>query len=226
MRITRGSGKLCAVFYNIVNCESIQDDAVIRVFTALEIGKAVRERLTDVQHHLRKSEAKVSWVLPENMHVTMVFLGDTYGLIVRALAEALTPLSAELTACDFEVAGLGYFGSRRSPHVIWAGLRETPGPLHGLYRTVHTTVERLGLKLDQRPFKAHITLGRVRSARHADTLLPMLDKFRDTCFGVTEADRLLIMRSILGAQGVKYSVLHELALNKKDGSHVDESKNG
>ena len=100
----------------------MNSDDVIRSFIAIEISDEVRVGLRALQQNLKKVGARVGWVAPENIHLTVVFLGDVFRSQVERLANVLDDAAAQTNAFRYEVAGSGFFGSPRSPRVIWAGL--------------------------------------------------------------------------------------------------------
>ncbi len=187
-------------------------DNVLRAFIAVEITAEVREKLAVLQSKLRKAGGRVGWVAPENIHLTMAFLGNVFAAQVAALSEALDAVAAGFKPFQFEVSDVGFFGSPKSPRIIWAGVAEEMPNLIDLQKLVAARVVGLGLPLENRPFKPHLTLGRVRSGKRADELTSALTSAKNTAFGWVPVQRLLLMQSHLEHQGVRYSILHESAL--------------
>jgi 2'-5' RNA ligase len=128
-----------------------------RLFTAIEIPEPIRVRLS----LLRAPLAGAKWIEPENMHITVRFVGDIDG---RA-ADEFVDFLAGVRARPFEVAikGVGAFGGR-DPRVLWAGV-EAGEPLEALYRAHDRAARAAGLEPEGRAFKAHVTLARMRGAR-------------------------------------------------------------
>ncbi len=137
----------------------------MRLFWALELPEALRARLAEVQERLRRSEpdARVSWSSPEGMHLTLEFLGELAGddAAERAAAAAAEGLPRE-GPLELAVEGLGGFGGR----VLWAGLSgPSLEPLGRLAAHLERTARRLGVEPERRPYRGHVTLGRVRTER-------------------------------------------------------------
>lgn len=136
-----------------------------RLFWAIELPDPVRERLVGIQELLAGSApaAKVRWTRPEQMHLTLKFVGET-AVTTDDLTAAVGPhLPAAPLA--LEVAGVGSFGGRR-PRVLWAGvggdgLAEVVRLAGGLERAMRD----FGVAADDRPYAPHVTLGRVREPR-------------------------------------------------------------
>lgn len=194
------------------NEAGVREDDVWRLFTAVALPDDVRRALAGEQERLKRCGARVGWVAPENLHLTMVFLGDTFAGRVPALAAALDGAVAPAAPFDFEVAGLGAFGSPRSPRVIWAGVTGPPPDLPALHARVAAAVSACGVRLESRPFAAHVTLGRVRSSQGAGALTAALASPNFPSMGRAVAGSVLLMRSILGRAGPQYSVVHESLL--------------
>ena len=186
-------------------------EEVIRSFIAIEISDEVRERLKALQQDLKKAGAKIGWVAPENIHLTLVFLGDLFRSQVEPLAHSLDVVAAPCISFRYEVAGSGFFGSPRAPRVLWVGVNEWAGAVTDLQARVLTAVRDLGLKTEDRPFHPHLTIGRVRTRDRVDELTSRLASAKNTQYGSVEVHRLLMLKSRLQHQGVRYSVLHESA---------------
>jgi len=189
----------------------MNNDDVIRAFVAIEISDEVREGLKALQQDLKRADAKVGWVAPENIHLTLVFLGDIFRSQKESFCVVLDSVASHVLPFRYEVSGTGTFGSARSPRIIWVGLNAPP-VLAELQRGVVAGVRELGLKTEDRPFHPHLTLGRIRATNRVDELTSLLASARNASHGSVEVHRLLLMQSHLEHQGVRYSVLHESAL--------------
>lgn len=191
--------------------ESGSAGEVLRTFVALEIGEDVRASLRAAQERLKAAGASVSWVPVGNIHLTLVFLGHIFESRVAALAEGLDQVAGKFEPFAFEVTGLGVFGSARHPRVIWAGV-QAPPVLEALQREVAGVATSLGIALDDRPFRPHLTLGRVRGPQNLGALTSAFAAIKNTPHGSVRVGRLLLMRSQLDPRGARYSVLHESRL--------------
>lgn len=187
-------------------------DEVWRLFVAVEIPEEIRWTLAREQDRLKRCGARVGWVAPENLHLTLVFLGDTFVGRLPELTAALDAAAAETVPFEFEIAGLGAFGSPRSPRVIWAGVTGPPPELTALHARVTEALSACGVRLESRPFAAHLTLGRVRSSKGAGALTGALSSPNVPAVGRAAVRRMLLMRSVLGRAGPQYSVVHESRL--------------
>lgn len=190
--------------------ETQQDgDSVVRAFVAVELSPEVRAALEKQMAALRRVGAHVSWTVPENLHITLVFLGDITREAVLKVSGILDEISGDVEPFEVECGGLGTFGSPRSPRIIWAGIQDGDVPLGALQEKLARRLRGEGFRLEDRPFHAHVTLGRVRSTRGVRDLTSVLASDKNTRFGRFRVDHLLLMRSRLGPSGATYSVIHE-----------------
>lgn len=194
-------------------------DEVLRAFIAVEIPEEVRALLAKEQLQLKPLGARVGWVAPENIHITMYFLGDIFGAQVESLGAMLKEAARGYAPFEIEVTGLGWFGPPRSPRVIWAGIRDPQKRLDALQQRIESGVRGLGLCTEERPFHPHLTIGRVRPGGHAalPALTRALEQAKDTVYGRCAVDAVRLMQSRLGSAGPRYSLLHEEKL--KGNSH-------
>jgi 2'-5' RNA ligase len=129
--------------------------------------------------------------MPDRWHLTLLFLGDVPVDRVPALVAAAAPAVAAAPAMSLRLAGGGRFGSLRRPQVAWAGLEGDVDPLVDLARRLAAVARSLGLPVEDRPFRPHLTVGRWRPGRPADgALVDRLGAYRGPSWPVTEV-RLL-----------------------------------
>lgn len=184
----------------------------VRAFVAIEIDDAVRAHLTRVQQRCAGVGCRVAWVPPENIHLTLAFLGDVFESDVPGLAAGLDGVAAGVPVFTMTVQGLGTFGPPRAPRVVWAGVAAPPRALFDLHRGVEAFLRGAGRRVEERPFAPHLTIGRVRSSRGAVALTSELASIKNTAFGDVRVFRLLLMRSHLEQPRARYSVLHASSL--------------
>lgn len=189
-------------------------EAVLRAFIAVEIPPAIRAAVVAEQTRLKQLGARVGWVAPENIHITLHFLGDIFGAQAGPLAAALDAAAHGCAPFAVEVAGLGCFGPPHSPRVIWVGVNDPQNQLAALHQRIEAGIRPLGLRTEARPFHPHLTLGRVRPGGHAalNALTAALRQANDTPYGWCTVDAVRLMQSRLEAAGAQYSLLHEAKL--------------
>jgi 2'-5' RNA ligase len=136
----------------------------LRTFIAIELDEELKHNLERLQDHLRERVApqSVRWVRPAGIHLTLKFLGDTPAEKVSQVKDALARAAAQVGPFTFTVGTLGCFPNSRRPRVVWVDLQEPTGALAGLQKAVEDQVTPLGFPTEKRPFRPHLTLGRVQ----------------------------------------------------------------
>ncbi len=134
---------------------------VSRAFVAIRVPAALG-KLSDAMRPLWPVPG-VSWVRPENLHLTLRFLGAAEDLQIAALREGLTAIAARHERFTAAIEQSGCFPNRRRPKVIWAGVADADGRLSALQRDVEEVVCAAGWAPEERGFRPHVTLGRVRA---------------------------------------------------------------
>jgi len=185
----------------------------LRTFIALDLGKALRERLVSLQNNLAKSIAGVKWVEPENLHVTLLFLGEVDERELPALCKAVEQAADSLPAFAITVGGAGCFPNPRRPHVLWAGLAAGAQEVCALHDALEPPLLELGCyRREDRKYTPHVTLGRLRSESAPSGFAAALAKFETWEAGDTTVREVHVMSSQLTSQGPSYTVLSRAKL--------------
>lgn len=156
----------------------------------------------------RETGADVKWVETESLHVTLKFLGEVGEPGVNEVRAALR--SVRGASFRLGVRGIGTFPPRGRPRVIWLGLTSAD-PLAALAATVERVLEPLGFPPEGRPFKPHVTLGRVRSPAGLDRL--DLASLRERAFGSWTVEGVSLMESRLSSKGPTYLEVEQYPLS-------------
>jgi 2'-5' RNA ligase len=183
-----------------------------RLFTAIEIPQAMRMRLSLLRAPLNGAK----WVEPENMHITLRFVGDIDGRAADDFADHLSQLNSR--PFTISIAGAGTFGGR-DPRVLWAGVEAGP-ELERLFRANERAVRAAGLPPDPRDFKPHVTLARMRGARHA-AVAQFLEQNGDLRLEPFEVTQFVLLSARPGSGGPPYAVEAEYPLH--DGAFDGEN---
>ena len=181
----------------------------MRTFVAIEIPDAAKEPLVALSARLRTPDVRATWVHPENMHLTLRFLGELDLDRIEKLAAGLEIAYQGRAPFQLHIRGTGAFPNPRKPSVIWAGLE----PLEGALAEVQTIAERaardIGLPPDDKTFRAHLTLARIRDARTAQPLIARLQQEQDFEGGEFSVHGVSLFSSQLTRQGPIYQRLRE-----------------
>ena len=181
----------------------------IRSFVAFDIdNELVVRRLSEVQGMLVNTGANLKLVKPQNIHVTMRFLGNITLHMVDLIHEEMKQIS--FTPFDIELKGLGAFPSLRYARVVWTGIRKGADELVNVFNQLEPRLRKLGFKPDSKGFSPHLTIARVRTGRHKAELVKCVEELADYEFGVIKADCLRLKKSVLTPKGPIYTTLREV----------------
>jgi 2'-5' RNA ligase len=187
--------------------------ARIRTFIAVGLDKAVHGRAVALQQSLAECGAEVKWVEPENLHVTLLFLGEVPDRDVPSVCRVVAEGGAGLAPFAMTVERAGCFPNPRRPRVLWAGVGEGTQELVVLHDALEPPLLDLGCyRREERQYTPHITLGRVRGDRPANTLTAALARHAGWQAGRMQVREVLVMSSELTPQGPVYTVMSRAKL--------------
>jgi 2'-5' RNA ligase len=186
--------------------------ARLRTFIGVDLGKPIRDRIVALQETLARTGVQVKWVEPENLHVTMLFLGEVEDRAVAEVCRIVQSCTANHPAFPMSVETVGCFPNARRPRVVWVGVGEGAQPLCTLHDELEIPLQDLGYRREERRYTPHITLGRVKSDRPAADLSAALSQKAGWKAGETVVKELLVMSSELTSQGPHYTVLSRAKL--------------
>lgn len=181
----------------------------IRTFLAFDIeDQKIIKRIAHVQAMLTKTSADLKLVKPENIHMTIRFLGEIQPSMVDAIHEEMK----QITFSPFQVQleGLGAFPKPNYPRVVWAGIRKGTEELKDVFKQLEPRLRGLGITPDNKGFSPHLTIARVRSGRNKAKLAELLFELDDYEFGTINAECLRLKKSDLTPRGPIYSNLREV----------------
>lgn len=176
----------------------------IRAFLAVELSSEVRSRAAQLIARLRDTTARVKWVEPRHMHLTLKFLGDVDLKQIPELSQRVSAAVAELPPFDVRAVGAGAFPNRDHARTVWIGIREGAEDLVTLHDYLDQQLAPLGFRSEQRRFKPHLTLGRVRGEEGADDLAERLRQYEDYVAGASDVAEVVLFSSELSREGPEY----------------------
>ena len=180
----------------------------IRSFMAFDLNSdAVLKRLREAQSLLVGTGADLKPVEPQNIHVTVRFLGNIMPSMVEKVYEEM--VKVQFVPFDVKVHGVGAFPDVRYPRVCWAGITEGADQLRSIFSQLEPRLRGLGFAADPKGFSPHLTIARVRSGRNKAELAKWITENASFDFGVIKAECLKLKRSDLTPKGPIYSTLKE-----------------
>jgi 2'-5' RNA ligase len=185
----------------------------LRTFIAVDLGKPIRDRLVSLQERLAESGAAVKWVEVENLHVTLLFLGEVDERDVPAVCRAAADACKEHAPFTMAIETVGCFPTPRRPRTLWVGVGTGAQELCALHDALEPPLLDLGCyRREERKYTPHVTVGRVKTERRTDTLAAALANQAGWRAGVVPVRELLVLSSELTPNGPIYTVLSRAKL--------------
>ena len=185
----------------------------IRCFIAIEIPETFQTPLTSAQEELRKYISGASWVKRGNIHLTLKFLGDVVPNQISVIKNSIEQVTDTRLPFSMELGGIGAFPNLSRPRVIWAGVKTGADQVAAIAREIDDGLSRHAFERDEKPFRPHITLARLKRRINLD---PFVDVFRqyDTINGATMVvNQVQIIQSQLRPSGTIYTPLETCYFN-------------
>ncbi len=179
---------------------------VKRTFVGIGIpgGKILRQDLGAIKNFL--GEEKIKWTAPANFHITLHFFGDTVEKDIRTISRILDETVRGRLPVHFRVAGAGIFRNVNHPRVLWLGL-ENLEQINDLRDDFESRLVKEGLQADDKPFRPHLTLGRMKRISDRENFISVLERYRDKIFTEVTAGEVIYFESILTERGSVYKAI-------------------
>ena len=186
----------------------------MRAFIAVELPSDTKNTLVKIQDKLKIILPKVSWVKPANLHLSLKFLGEISANQLECTQQVITEIVKTSAPFEIKLETLGVFPDCRQARIIWVGTNQPPPELKQLTNQMGTKLLEIGLAEEQRPFQAHITLGRIKHPIIASDLEKTLEGLKKEMaqmnFGFNSGG-ITLFQSVLGPGGPTYTILNEAA---------------
>ena len=137
-----------------------------RTFIAVELDSAVRTRAEELVRILRSADADVKWVEPQNLHITLQFLGEIPDGLIADTCKAVEKGAAQMRAFDLDIGEAGAFPNSSRPRTLWIGAKSGADRMAELHDYVALELSALGFQDDGRQFQTHLTVGRTRCGKN------------------------------------------------------------
>ena len=186
----------------------------IRAFIAIDINEETRRAIDDFMKKLRALSLDAKWVKPENIHITMKFLGNISIHDHDKLYKGINMIIKETAVFRLSFEGAGCFPGPNNPRVLWVGVKGELEPLRNLQGAIEDRLNEAGFPREDRGFAPHVTFGRLRSNKNAEGLKEILKNYADARFGEDMVSSLNVYKSTLTPAGPNYNVLKEFKFGK------------
>jgi 2'-5' RNA ligase len=188
----------------------------MRLFLAVALTDADRQKLDHIRRHLASARADVKWVEAENLHLTLRFLGEVSSGRVGQIEDVVQPVVQALPMPQVCLGGLGTFPPNGPPRVVWCGFQRGTEALRRLVQKLSDVLTGLGFEPEQRRYTPHVTLGRVRSRRNSDVLRHAIETMPAVAFDDFTAHEIVLIESQLSRSGARYAVRRRFGFGRED----------
>ncbi len=185
----------------------------IRVFIAIEIDSEIKNKLSEYLSKLKRTGADVKWVSPENIHLTLKFIGYIEKEALINLNKIINDAVFSIEPFSVSIGNIGAFPSLNKPRVVFVCIQERGNNLLRIYEKLDKGVGQLGIKKKSKKYVGHITLGRVKSQKNISELKNALNSGRECYFGSEKVTSLSLIQSKLTPTGPLYTRLNNFILN-------------
>jgi len=186
----------------------------MRTFIAIELPKNIKDSLSQLQAELKSSNADVKWVAPENIHLTLKFLGEIDDKKSEKIIQIIEEVAKGKNKFQVRISLLGAFPKIGSPRVIWVGIEAGDKETKEIAEELEEKIAKIGVPKEKRPFSSHITIGRLRSPLKREILIKYLKEKSGLGGKILEfsADKITLFKSTLTPKGPIYEILKETIL--------------
>jgi len=186
----------------------------VRAFIAIEIPESVQEILCRIQSVLKGEGLNLRWVNPANLHLTLKFLGDTPVDSIDAIREKMVRTAKSFEPFTLQATGTGVFPGIKRPRVVWAGIAGNIRTLIDLHHQLDKNLAELGIPSENRPFNAHLTIGRVKGKISTARLERAMAITRHIASDPFIVDQVILFQSDLKPTGPVYTKLANAVLQQ------------
>jgi 2'-5' RNA ligase len=187
----------------------------LRSFIAIELPREIKENIDKGTEGLKSTGADVKWVKADNLHLTLKFLGNTPERYLHNIKDRLESVAKLHNKFDIRISGVGVFPNTKNLRVVWIGIKDSEMILK-LQRDIDESLKEFGFEIEDREFKPHLTIGRVRSHKNKDILIKELATLKTVDFGKIEVKSIALMKSELKPTGAEYFTMSEILLGGRN----------
>jgi RNA 2',3'-cyclic 3'-phosphodiesterase len=174
-----------------------------RTFIAVKVeaGSELLKLFSVLKNELKYDS--IRWTDPNQIHLTLAFLGDTSEETIKHVSTMLSEISGGISTFSFKISGMGVFRTLGNPRVIWAGI-ERSDELENLFRVIKSGLDRIGFAKEERSFKPHLTLGRIKQVKEKGDLEKLAKQFDKKVFQEVKVSEIIFYESLLRPTGSVY----------------------
>ncbi len=183
---------------------------IIRAFIAVTLPEPLTAIVSGVQQNLKARGLHIAWVAPGNVHLTLKFLGDIESTDIDPIADVMNACAQSMAPLTVAALGLGVFPDLRRPRVVWLGITGGMPQLIAFQKDLDAGLTALGkgrFKPEERPFKGHLTLGRIKAGLDTGILVKALRETGKVESSAVTIHAIHLIQSRLTSSGSIYTPL-------------------
>lgn len=184
----------------------------IRAFIACDIPEALLKEISNIQDKLKGLDADVNWTKISGIHITLKFLGDIEEGSIDKIASVLLEAVKGQSPFEIKIQGGGSFPNLKNPRVVWLGVVDEAKRLSNIQQALDSGLKAIGFEPEEREFRPHLTLGRVKGFKGKEQLSLAVSDLKDIEIGSFTVDRVMLYKSELRPIGAVYTKLREIKL--------------
>jgi len=181
--------------------------SMFRGFIAIKINTT--SSILEFEKEIKKTGADVKLVEPQNIHITLKFLGDIEETFIDEIEQIIKDAIKEIKPFTMKLNGTGVFPNNNYVKVIWIGIKEAQ-IIETIVKTIDENLSKLGFKKEKRSFSPHLTIGRVKTAKNKQRLLETIEKYANIEFSIQDVKSIKLMKSDLTSAGPIYTTLKDV----------------
>ena len=180
-----------------------------RGFIAVDIKPS--SEIYSLGREIKQTKTDVKLVEPENIHITLKFLGETQEELIKDIEEIMKESVKGLQPFTVQLKNVGVFPNKNYIRVVWIGI-ENSEKLRKIAEHLDEHLTRLGFKKERKSFSAHLTIARVKSSKNKEKLLRVIEKYNDFEFATNRVDTVKLKKSELTPMGPVYTTVCEIKI--------------
>ncbi len=185
----------------------------MRIFIAVGLPPGVVGMIAEIEGKLKTTKGRITWVKPENSHLTLRFLGGVEEGMIEDIHRAMLRAIVGIHPFSIVLRGVGAFPSITNPRVLWIGV-DGGEQLGTIYDRLEEELDGIGFEKERRRFHPHVTIGRVRHLAGKGALLDSIERLGAVESGSVPVENILLFRSDLRPSGAVHTILREARLGE------------
>lgn len=175
----------------------------MRTFVSFDLPKEIKSEIAKIQSDLKKAGLETKWVKPENIHLTVAFLGPINPEQITVVSKIVNKVNQRLNPIKLSLSEISAFPNLNHARVIFVGLSGQIETLNKIAKEAREELKRRSVWFDEKPFVAHVTLGRFKQPQDLSQIVPKI-KTKQVAFIV---DKVSFKQSRLTPSGPIYTKL-------------------